>query len=121
MNRVGLVAALIAFTGLLTACGSDEEYCAKLPDYFRAMGEGMQADTKDERRWDKWAAEAEATAAVAPSELEEHWDFLADYASRMSEAGGDLNAIKPDDVKKNGTAGNAVMLDARERCNLPPQ
>lgn len=125
----GVIASAMGFGGLLTACGdggegestdtssgSVETYCARLDDYLLAMGEGMQADTDDPQRWDAWAAEAEETAAVAPGELREHWDFIVDYSARMSEAGGALDAMEPGDVESNGNAGNAIVQDAQERC-----
>jgi hypothetical protein len=122
----GVITSAIGFGGLLTACGDDEStdtnsdsveaYCARLDDYLVAMGEGMRADADDPRRWDAWAAEAEETAAVAPSELREHWDFIVDYSARLSEAGGALDAMEPGDVENNGNAGNAIVQDAQERC-----
>jgi hypothetical protein len=122
----GVIASAMALGGLLTACGDDEStdtdsdaveaYCARLDDYLLAVGEGIQADAGDPRRWDAWATEAEETAAVAPSELREHWDFIVDYSARMSEAGGAVDAMEPGDVENNGDAGNAIVQDAEERC-----
>lgn len=122
MRRItsGLAVALIGLGVLTSGCsGSDEEYCEKLPGYLQTMGESMGGDLEDPKRLAGWADAAEDMADIAPSELQKHWDFIVDYSGRMSAAGADAGkAIKSGDVKKNGEAGSAIMIDARERCGL---
>jgi hypothetical protein len=98
--------------------GSSGDYCAKLPEYFSAMGAGMGADTTDPDRLDEWAAKAEEMAAISPAELQSHWDFIVDYSGRMAEAGGDPSALQEDDVEQNGEAGSAITVHGTQECEL---
>lgn len=113
-----LVAAAIGIGGFATGCGDDTaDYCGKLPDYFRAIGESMKGDLKDPHRLDDWAAKAKEMAEIAPDELQSHWDFVVDYSGRMAKSPTKLK-LAPGDVKKNGAAGNAIMKHAKEECDL---
>ncbi|RZS37919.1 hypothetical protein EV193_105479 [Herbihabitans rhizosphaerae] len=131
MNRaaIALIAVTIGLGGLAAGCGDDSkdagapsgDYCTKLPDYFKALGETLKGDLNDPQRLSGWAAKAKEMAAVAPANLKSQWDFVADYSQRMNAAGGDISKLTRDDVKRNGEASMAIIQHAQSDCGLKPQ
>ena len=119
---------VIVLAGFTAACGDDPKnqardssngYCAKLPEYFEVMGKGMATDSADRSRYDKWAAKAKEMQAIAPDELQSHWEFLVEYSGRVARVGDFFSAQQPDDIDKNGKAGGAIVEYGIQKCGLP--